>query len=442
MKVSNLPPKGTYDWHPDEFLIRKYIFDTWRTVCIRYGFKEYMTPLIEYSNLYKAKSGIEVGGKELTVFKDRGGRELAIRPEMTPSVTRMVTTIYNKVPKPIKLFSIANFYRNQRPQKGRNKEFWQLNVDVFGSESIYTDVEIVKMSIDIMLHFGATKDDFVVLLNHRDFVKTVVHNLLKVPKKNELAAIRLLDKFWKIPRNEFFSSLKKECESEANDFEFIEKFLIRDDESIKKFLHSLLNSKIQDNGTSYLSRLSQILDDMDLEGYCIFDPTLARGLDYYTGLVFEIFPREAISQRYMQNKENDESVNRSIFGGGRYSGLSKIFGDLDISAVGFAPGDETLKIFLESKRLLPNLHHGVEIYLPVLKDVPIQRVFKLAEVLRSQQKNVLMGVEESKIPKAIEFCIKNHIQYLVILGPDELSRGVYKLKNLNTKEEEDFIFTA
>ena len=131
-KISNLPPKGTNDWLPEEFNIRLYIFKTWIKVCQSYGFERYLTPLLENADIYRAKSGEEVGLKELMLVKDRAGRELALRPEMTPSVSRLVSKIYDKYPKPIKFFSVANFIRNEKPQRGRNREFWQLNADIFG----------------------------------------------------------------------------------------------------------------------------------------------------------------------------------------------------------------------------------------------------------------------------------------------------------------------
>ncbi|MCA9386774.1 ATP phosphoribosyltransferase regulatory subunit, partial [Candidatus Dojkabacteria bacterium] len=156
MNLSNQPPKGTADWLPSEFAIRKYIFDTWREVCTRFGYEEYLTPIIESAEIYRVKSGEDVGGKELMTMFDRAEREYAIRPEMTPSVTRMVSKIYNDTPKPIRLFSIANYFRNEKPQRGRNREFWQLNFDIFGSDSINADVEIIQMAIEIMKAFGAS----------------------------------------------------------------------------------------------------------------------------------------------------------------------------------------------------------------------------------------------------------------------------------------------
>jgi len=159
MQISNMPPKGTADWFPEEFKIRKYIFDTWRSVCLSYGFQEYLGPLVESTDIWKAKSGEDVGGSELTQITNRNGEldGLAIRPEMTPSVTRMVSRKWKEIDKPIKWFSIANFYRNEKPQKGRNREFWQLNADIFGEAGSNADTEILTLSLELMRAFSAPK---------------------------------------------------------------------------------------------------------------------------------------------------------------------------------------------------------------------------------------------------------------------------------------------
>jgi histidyl-tRNA synthetase len=202
--LSNLPQKGTSDWTPEEFRVRKTIFDTWRKVCTSFGYQEYLCPILESADIYRAKSGEDVGGKELMSFFDQGGRELSIRPEMTPSVTRMVTRFYEQKPKPIKLFSIANFVRNEKPQRGRNREFWQLNIDTFGSNSILSDVEMLVLIIEMMLAFKAPKDSFKVNLNNRKLIDAILQDLgesrvvnnsernslegrsLRIPKKLEM----------------------------------------------------------------------------------------------------------------------------------------------------------------------------------------------------------------------------------------------------------------
>lgn len=149
-KLTNNPIKGTSDWLPEEFAVRQYIFETWRKINRQFSYDEYLTPLLESADIYRAKSGEDVGGKELMVITDRAGRELAIRPEMTPSVTRMVSRFYKQATKPLRLFSIANFWRNENPQRGRNREFWQLNSDIFGSESVNADAEYQRRVLDFL----------------------------------------------------------------------------------------------------------------------------------------------------------------------------------------------------------------------------------------------------------------------------------------------------
>ncbi|RMD77667.1 histidine--tRNA ligase [Candidatus Dojkabacteria bacterium] len=438
MKLSNLPPKGTQDWFPDEYAKRKFIFDGWRKVCESYGFKEYLTPMIEYSEIYKAKSGEDVGGVELTTFFDRGGRELAIRPEMTPSVTRMVTRVFEHVTKPIKLFSIANFFRNQRPQKGRNREFWQLNVDVFGSDSVYCDIEMIVMSIEIMRSFGAKQNDFVILYNHRQYVKRVLQEIFLVPDDKLNLAIRILDKFWKIPHDEFLKRLRVECDAKFSDEDFIVNFCQFGFQT-NKSMSSSLGIRLETDFYKHEEKFFTILKSLAIQEFLIYDPTLVRGLDYYDGMIFEIFDRNLLLKRHGR-KFDGEVIDRSIFGGGRYNGLSSIFGAKSFPAVGFAVGDETFKLFLETKKLLPPFNSNLEIFLPILSSSLAEKVFILSSKLRSESKNVLIGLEVMKIDKAIDFCLKNDIPMLAILGENEVSRGVYKLKDLASKVEKEFPF--
>ena len=204
---SNNPPKGTSDWFPDEFKVRKYIFDTWRKVCESFGYEEYLTPVFEKAEIYKAKSGEDIGGKELMTMTDKAGRELAIRPEMTPSVTRMVTRSYNSMQKPIRYFSIANFVRNEKPQRGRNREFWQLNADIFGSESLQADIEVLMLGLEIMLAFNPPERSFVLNINNRKLIDGVINELAGIDENIRTEVVRILDKFDKLDENEFKSRL-------------------------------------------------------------------------------------------------------------------------------------------------------------------------------------------------------------------------------------------
>ncbi len=431
-KISNLPPKGTKDWFPEEFAVRKYIFDTWRKVCLSFGYEEYLTPIIESAEIYKAKSGEDVGGKELTVFQDRAGRELAIRPEMTPSVTRMITQIYQDTPKPIRYFSIANFFRNEKPQKGRNREFWQLNADIFGSGSINADIEIIQLAIEIMKAFGATKDKFVVYINDRELISDVVTKFLQIPEENKIEAIRLIDKFGKLSNTEFVTQLKLLGASTEDETLFVRYF--QKDETCLQYVY-----KNYLEGSESWKRTKEIferLKKMGYEDFVTYNPSMVRGFDYYDGMVFEVYDRRDLTKDIV----GDEGIYRSLFGGGRYNGLASIFGSQSFPAVGFAPGDETTKLFLESWNLLEQLqitNYKLQIYIPLLSDNLVNDVMALAQKLRDGGKEIITGLEVQKIGKALEFADKKIFGTVAILGENEKSRGVYKLKNMESGEEEE-----
>ena len=225
--LSNQEPKGTRDWFPEEFLLRKYIFDTWRRGWVRYGFEEYLTPLVESADIYRAKSCEDIANKELLTFMDMGGRELSIRPEMTPSVTRMVTKIYASSAKPLKYFSIANFMRNEKPQRGRNREFWQLNCDIFGSDSLAADIEILQLALALMLEFDPPQNSFSLAINNRKLIEAILElsGANELSSENRLAVVRTLDKWNKLSLEEinerlFSAGLNKEA------VKILEKFMI------------------------------------------------------------------------------------------------------------------------------------------------------------------------------------------------------------------------
>lgn len=426
-KLSNQEPKGTADWLPEEFLIRKYIFDTWRRVCLRYGFEEYLTPLVENAEIYRAKSGEDIGGKELVTFQDLGGRELSIRPEMTPSVTRLVTKIYGASPKPLKYFSIANFMRNEKPQRGRNREFWQLNCDIFGSDSLAADIEVLQLALDIMLEFDPPQDSFVLYLNNRKLIEAVLDlsGASGLSPENKTMVVRTLDKWEKLDKEAIAerltaAGLDKKAQLVINKF-----MASRSLEELKNNLPG-----INDNiGFKELAAAMEALNDLGYGEFVAYNPAVIRGFDYYDGLVFEVFDK---------NPEN----NRALFGGGRYNGLAEIFGEKNFPAVGFAPGDETTKLFLESWQLIDKIGATApaKYYLPLLSSSLVSGTNRLAKELRGQGKNVLAGLEEQKVGKALEFANKKNIAQVVILGEDEAKKGIYKIKNMADGSEKEFDF--
>lgn len=423
MKISNNPPKGTYDWTPDEFRVRKYIFDTWRRVCKSFGFEEYLTPLVEYAEVYRAKSGEDVGGKELTTFKDRAERELAIRPEMTPSVTRMVSKSYNSMQKPIKYFSIANFFRNEKPQRGRNREFWQLNFDIFGDSSISSDLEVLQIALEIMLAFNPPKNSFKLYLNNRKLIESILE--LKVGNGvSKTEVIRTLDKVDKLSREDLEKKLLDLGVSEDN-VSFLYDLFTTENEEL--FLKSYPDIE-QSEGYKETRNLISLLESLGYGDYVDFKPSLMRGFDYYDGMVFEVFDL---------NPEN----TRAMFGGGRYNGLANIFGIDSFSAVGAAPGDETLKLFLESWNLTEPANKAEPVYfLPLLDETLLAETLNLAKKLRSEGKIVVQSAVVERLGKSLDTANKKGYSYVVIFGEYEKNDGIYKVKDMEDGTEEEFSF--
>jgi histidyl-tRNA synthetase len=419
--LSNQEVKGTKDWLPEEFFVRNYIFSKWREVCLSYGFSEYLTPILENADIYRAKSGEDIGIKELMVFTDQAGRDLAIRPEMTPSVSRMVSKIYQSSPKPLKLFSIANFVRNEKPQRGRNREFWQLNCDIFGENNFLSDLEILQLSLDLMLSFNPPKDSFVLKINSRKLIDDLFV-LLVLKNDKKIALTRLMDKYAKLSKEDFIKAMKDIGLSDDNIVK-IDSFLNAKslDDLVKKIPELQNKESIEE-----IKKIIQNLSDLGYEQYLSFSSSLIRGFDYYDGLIFEIF-------------DNHKDNNRAMFGGGRYNGLAEIFGSKSFPAIGFAPGDETFRIFLESWNILPEQSiYQDNYYFPLLSEKLVRESFILANKLRLLNKKVEQGFNITKIGKSLEYANKKGLGKIVILGEEEFNKKIYKIKDMKSGKEEVF----
>lgn len=420
MTISNLPPKGTSDWWPDEFANRKYIFDTWRTVNRQFGYDEYLTPMLESAEVYRAKSGEDVGGKELMTMIDRAGRELAIRPEMTPSVTRMVTRFYKQSPKPLRLFSIANYYRNERPQRGRNREFWQLNTDIFGTTSLWADLEILQVALELVLAFNPPAGSFVLRLNHRQLIDAALTEVAQLPAELVTPTVRLLDKYGKIGKEKFINSSTDLGVSDAAIEALIQFIECRNlDDLVTQFPIFAENKGFQDTQT-----LLQSLTDLGYGDWITFNASIIRGFDYYDGMVFETF-------------DTHPKNNRALFGGGRYNGLANIFGSEDIPAVGFAPGDETMRLFLESWDLLPSETADPQhIFFPLFDESLVNECTQLAQTLRRAGFRVEQGVEQQSFKQALKYANNKGFAYTLILGSNEAAEGKIVVKNMQDGSQE------
>lgn len=419
-KLSNLPYIGCNDYLPKDFKKLEYIFSKWRALAQKYGYQEYLTPVLEYAQIYEAKYGEDIK-KELFTLVDAGGRKLALRPDMTVSVTRLVSKIYNAEPKPIRYFSIANFFRGEKPQKGRDREFWQLNIDIFGSESLFADLEILMSAIDLMRSFNAPENSYILKLNHRKLIDYFLTYVLRIENNDlKIEVIRKMDKYKKLSTENFTKTLseiglnKKQIEltkywinSKLNDLENLFP-AIKENQGYKDILFLMDNLKNLGYGNSVK-----------------YSAELIRGFDYYDGTIFEVF-------------DSNPSFSRSLFGGGRYNGLADLFGNQKIPAVGYAPGSP-ISIFLDNWNLWPNFEGDTENYfVPFLSQNTVIQTLKLAERLRNEGKIVETGINILDIPEALSYANKKKITFVVIYGEEEMEKGEFLIKNMKTGEQKSY----
>lgn len=409
--------KGTRDYFPEEKRLQNYIFNIWRQTAESFGYEEYGAPILEPIELYLAKSGQELAGEQTYLFEDRGGRTVAIRPEMTPSISRMVAARRQELPMPARLYSIANFMRYERPQRGREREFWQLNADLFGVDGPAADAEIIELSHAAIVAFGAKQDMFRVLVNNRALVEQLMTNFLGLDIIGSAMMIKLLDRKNKISP-EFFRD------------QAIEIFGVQAGEGLPKLarlinIRSLSELPEQVQNTPAVYELNQVLDLLKQKKITNveFDVTLMRGLDYYTGTVFEFF-------------DNSPENNRALFGGGRYDGLVGLFGVEPIATVGVGMGATTMENFLGSHGLLPQLTSRTDVYIIAIDNASFAGADALARKLRKSGVRAELDVSERKLDKQIKTALKKQIPFVAFVGGEELESGIYTIKNLVDSTEQ------
>ena len=313
--------------------------------------------------------------------------------------------------------------RNEKPQRGRNREFWQLNCDIFGSAVLSSDLEILQLALDIMLEFDPPQDSFSLMISSRELIDGVLElaGAKNLSSENKLLVVRTLDKWQKL-KGEDTKARLKDAGLDIKAVKVIETFMSsKNIETLAIALPALKNN-------SGLLKIVKIMDDLADLGYgdfIEFNPTVIRGFDYYDGIIFEVFDK---------NPEN----NRAMFGGGRYNGLAEIFGVTNFPAIGFAPGDETTRLFLESWGMIDKIiaEQPIKYYLPILDESLIKETAHLAKILRVRGFNIITGLEEQKIGKALEFANKKKTVKVIIFGSEENQKRIYKIKDMNGGGEE------
>ncbi len=343
-KVSTEPYKGVRDFYPEDMAVQNYIFNNWKKTAESFGYSEYEASVLEPSDLYKAKSGDELINEQTYTFIDRGEREVTLRPEMTPTVARMIAAKRKELKFPLRWYSVPNLFRYEKPQRGRLREFYQFNADIFGIEGIDADIEIIALAYQIMKNFGANDDQFIIKISCG-------------------------------------------ANSTKNDAE-------------------ILIEKLKSVGINNTA----------------FDETIARGMDYYTGIVFEI---------YDAGSENP----RALFGGGRYDNLLDIFGAEKVPATGIGMGDVGIKNFLETYKLMPEMPSSTKLYLCPMSEDQIPFARTLAQKIRENEINVAIDYSGKKVGDQIKYADKYKIPYVLVIGEEEMKTGNLKLKELSTGTE-------
>ena len=418
MSLSTKPYKGARDFYPEEKRVLDYITNVWKNSCLSFGYEQYDAPLIEPAELYSSKSSEEIVNEQTYIFTDRGDRQVVIRPEMTPSVSRMVAGKRQELVYPLRLFSIPNVWRYERPQRGRLREHWQLNADLFGLDNLDGDFEIIMLADTIMRNFGAKASDFVIKISSRKLINYIFSDFLKISPPEQEKLVRLIDKKNKMSADSFNNALNEILTDSINS-----------NSGLPNDINELLSiNEISDlpedirSQESY-SKLIQLLEMLSSSGVnnIKYDISLMRGFDYYTDIVFEVF-------------DTDPNNNRSLFGGGRYDGLVGLFGVEPVPTVGFGMGDVTIRDFLETHNLLPELASEIDaVVIPIGIDViKIQGILK---TLRNNGVRLAVDSTDKKIDKKIKNTTKRGIKFVLFIGEDELVSNEFTVKNLDTGEE-------
>lgn len=401
--------KGVRDFYPEDERVQRYMFDTLECVVESFGYEPYNGSVLELTELYTEKTSEEIINEQTYTFTDRGGRSVTLRPEMTPTVARMVAARRRELGYPLRWYSIPNCFRYERPQKGRLREFWQLNVDLFGAEGTAADAEIIEVAYRIMRAFGAKEESFEIRVADRGLLETAFDACEMTPEARDRYR-RLLDKRPKMTKKEF------ETEAKAITSKDPIALIENNDPSVAQALGAL-------------EGLIQTLKARGV-GNAVFDPSIVRGFDYYTGVVFELFDVAG---------EDTGTVfgggRRSLFGGGRFDYLIEEYGGDHVPAIGFGMGDVTLKDFLASHDLLPQERATADLYLAPVSQNDMERAAGAASFLRSKGVNVSLGMKHEKIADHVKAARKLSIPFFIAYGENEEQTGEVLIKDLMRKGE-------
>jgi histidyl-tRNA synthetase len=408
---------GFRDFYPEDLALRTHIMGVWREVARRYGFEEYDGPPLEPLELYTEKSGPEIV-QQLYNFTDKGEREVALRPEMTPTLARMVGARAGALRKPVRWFSMPQLFRYERQQRGRLREHFQLNLDIVGEAGIGADAELLAAAIDTLRAFGLTSDDFVARVSDRRLLRALLLHA-QVPEERLTLVYNIVDKLEREPREAIAARLRNEAGlGAAVADEVLAVFDHRDFDAVRAAYGGIegIGEEIGRLGAYF-----EILEAMGLLQYARFDLSVVRGLAYYTGIVFELF--------------DARGELRAIAGGGRYDNLLRQVSDADLPALGFGMGDVVLRELLADRGLLPEPEAARDAVLIAITPDERPAMLRLAHRLRDAGWAVAYALQHQGVGKQFKQASALGARRTIVLGPDEVRDGLVVVRDMESGEE-------
>ena len=428
-KLNTEAYKGVRDFFPTDMAVEKSIFGIWRNVAEKYGYEEYGASVLEPAELYRAKTGEEIVNEQTYTFTDRGDREVTLRPEMTPSVARMVAAKKRELTFPLRWYSIPNLFRYEQPQRGRVREHWQLNVDIFGVNSINAEIEVINIAYDIMRAYGLKDTDFEIRINNRKLMNYITRDVFGLDEVTAQKVSKLIDKKDKMKPDDFTVALMdviKPTIADAAKFEAVfDSFLtLLNSKNFEEFTSHLPQTKEEHVGLKEVRETIAGLEKLGITNVR-FDQTLMRGFDYYTGIVFEVF-------------DLNPANRRSVFGGGRYDDLLALFGNEKVSGVGFGAGDVIARDIMETYKTLPTTSAPADIAICVVGEQNVPYSLDVAQKLRTKGTRVSVDLSGKKLGDQIGNTDKRGILKVICIGDEEVKTGKLNIKTLKSAEETKF----
>lgn len=397
--------RGARDLYPKELAIRNWLFSKWREVARSFGYEEIDGPILEKFELFSSKSGEELVNQQMYSLEDRDGEKLGLRPELTPTFSRMVAKKQGELVFPLRWTMFGNAWRYEKPQKGRVRDFWQWELNTVGGNEAMADAEVISIAANAMKAIGLTEEDIVFRINDRRFMKKKLNDI-GIREEDQYPVFQIIDKKERLSKEEYIKKLI--------DIKISNKQI--------KELDEFLNNKDYSESEN-LTELFSLLKRYGVEKYVKYDPLIVRGITYYTGTVFECFDRKM--------------EFRSVFGGGRFDDLVETFGGGKMPAVGFAIGDVVVTELLKSRGKLPQIQTTpTRVLVSIFSPEFLSQSIEIVNFLRDEEVAAeIYPDENSKLDKQLKYADRKQIPFVVIIGPDEKKEGKIILKNLKTKEQ-------